>query len=134
MIQLTKAEFIETINKDGKFTSSIGITYTIEDGDETIYARRDGVVAFCTKSSEINDWYLSSSIGNFKNTNNVLKFMRDLSEDVGYDFSIEGQVVSVKVEEKVVEKEVPSNMQYELQGMVTAYEKILLNRELNVSK
>lgn len=133
---MTKETLIESIKAtvDEKYTTANGITFTIEDGDDTIYARREGIVAFCTKSSDVDDWYQSSSIGNFTNCNNVFTFMRDISEYIGFDFNIEGQIVRVKEKEVVIEKEVPSTEQYRLGGMVEAYEKILTNRDLTVGK
>ena len=133
---MTKETLLESIKAtvDEKYTTANGITFTIEDGDDTIYARREGIVAFCTKSSDVDDWYQSSSIGHFTNCNNVFTFMRDISEYIGFDFNIEGQIVRVKEKEVVIEKEVPSTEQYRLGGMVEAYEKILTNRDLTVGK
>ena len=133
---MTKETLIESIKAtvDEKYTTANGITFTIEDGDDTIYARREGIVAFCTKSSDVDDWYQSSSIGHFTNCNNVFTFMRDISEYIGFDFKIEGQILRVKEKEVVIEKEGPSTEQYRLGGMVEAYEKILTNRDLTVGK
>lgn len=132
----TKEELIELIKKsDGeKYICSNGVAYTLEDDDDTIYAKRDGLYAFCTKSSEIDNWYMGSSIGNFSNTDKTIVFMMEISEEVGFDFSIEGQIVRIKKEEVIVEKEIPSVEQYRLSGMVQAYEKILTNRDLTVGK
>ena len=133
----TKEELFDLIKKSEgeKYTDSNDIIFTLEDNDDTLYARRDGLYAFCTKSSEIDNWYMGSSIGNFSNTDKTILFMRELSEEIGFDFNIDGQIVRIKKEEVVVEKEVPSNEQYRLGGMVEAYEKILINRgEVTIRK
>ena len=134
---MTKETLIESIKAtvDEKYTTANGITFTIEDGDDTVYARREGAVAFLTKSSDVDNWYQSSNIGSFNNANKVLTFMRDISEYIGFDFHIEGQIVRVKEKEVTVEKEVPSTEQFRLGGMVEAYEKILINRgEVTIKK
>lgn len=128
----TREEFIALIKSSIKEEYIADEIFFKVDESQTIWASRGSFKAF--SMSEIDDWYFSQGMGDFSKINEAIVFMRNIADEIGFEFKVDGQFVRIKKEEVIKEIEVPSNEQHRLGGMVEAYEKILINREVTIAK
>lgn len=130
---LTKQELINHIQNsvNQSWEPEAGLKFTMQE-DETVYVDWSGknvnFRAFIMKHNgdAMGEFYLANA-GNLRDTNDLILFIKKIAKHVGYELKID--------EAQIVEKPVIDNKEESrLTGKVEAYEKILINRELTISK
>lgn len=116
----------------GKWEPEKDFIFRMDDSDNTLHidwitdVQKYQAFLVNSRGEDMGSIYLAS-MGELKNINYIIKFVKKISEYVGYDLNIdEAKTVQMPVRDKGEESR--------LAGKVEAYENLLLNREINISK
>jgi hypothetical protein len=130
---LTRDDLLKRVKENGgEWEPEPGMIFKTDKSDETVHVRdeKTKMSAFFMKhmGEDMAKFYISSSF-NLEDLGNAIEFSRKLAKHVGFNLEVKGAETIEVVKEIKNEKE-----EARLGGMVQAYEKILIGREITAKQ